>query len=145
MKTYMRKNILISPHLQGKIIGSLFFLGTIVIIINLTGNYLFLRHIFTLVKVQSDAKTARVVFDAWQQSLFTTTMANILVLVVFVYFGLLFSHRMAGPVFQITSKLARYMSTGKFEPIQLRETDFFKDLADQINKAFEKKWDREEV
>lgn len=49
------------------------------------------------------------------------------------------SHRIFGPTYKINKVLEDYIATGKFEPIQLRKNDQFKELAENLNKAFAKK------
>ncbi len=52
--------------------------------------------------------------------------------VIFGY-GLYFSHRVAGPIYKLRLHL-KSLRTGKtVEPIQFRNADFFKDLAEEIN------------
>lgn len=53
--------------------------------------------------------------------------------------GLVMTHRAAGPLFRINKHLDEFNTTKKFTKISLREKDFFKETADKINLAFEKR------
>ena len=43
----------------------------------------------------------------------------------------------AGPLFQIRTKLEKYVSTKEFEPIKLRKGDKINEIADLINQSIE--------
>jgi len=52
--------------------------------------------------------------------------------------GVYYLHRIAGPIYRI-EKTVREMAEGKkVEPIRLRKKDFFKSLAEAVNKLIEK-------
>ena len=53
--------------------------------------------------------------------------------------ALYFSHRIAGPVYQMKKKLQAHIAGEEMEKIVLRKNDYFLDLADLINEAMEKK------
>lgn len=53
--------------------------------------------------------------------------------------GLQMSNRVAGPIFRLRKHLSEYSQSGQFRPIEFRKNDFFKELADDMNKAFQKK------
>lgn len=62
----------------------------------------------------------------------------VLVLVFAFITGVLYLHRIAGPIYRI-EKTIRDMAEGKkVEPIRLRKKDFFKSLAEALNKLIEK-------
>jgi hypothetical protein len=51
------------------------------------------------------------------------------------YSWLKVTHTVAGPLFQIRSKLESYIESGEFKNIQLREKDKLHEIAELINKA----------
>jgi hypothetical protein len=62
----------------------------------------------------------------------------ILLLIILVfYLEVRFLHRIAGPLYRI-EKTLKEISEGKdVEPIKLRKKDFYKTLADEVNKVIE--------
>lgn len=47
--------------------------------------------------------------------------------------GVRFSHRLAGPIFRLKKEIKRLNAGEKIEEINLRDADFFRELAEEIN------------
>lgn len=47
--------------------------------------------------------------------------------------GIRFSHRLAGPIFRLKKEMRRLNDGEKIEEVNLRDADFFKELADEFN------------
>lgn len=75
-------------------------------------------------------------FDLYLQPIILTSVLNIIVISIF---SILFSHKMAGPIRRIKNTLHDYAEGKPIVPIKLRAGDFFKDLAELVNKAIQKK------
>ena len=71
-------------------------------------------------------------FDLYTKPLLLVTFLNIFLI---IFFSILFSHRIAGPIYKIKSQLREYQTGKKINPITLREKDFLKDLAEVINET----------
>lgn len=52
--------------------------------------------------------------------------------------SLLFSRSIAGPIFALSRHLEKCEQEGKLSPIQLRDKDLFRDVADKFNRLAEK-------
>lgn len=61
-----------------------------------------------------------------------------LVLVFAFTAAVFYLHRIAGPVFRIERTIREMAEGKKVEPIRLRKKDFFKSLAEAVNKLIEK-------
>lgn len=59
---------------------------------------------------------------------------NLLIMVVIGIFGIIYSHKIAGPMFNINRALDRAASGHFVKPITLRRGDFFHDTAEKINR-----------
>lgn len=78
-------------------------------------------------------------FDLYLIPILVTSVLNIIIVSLFSIF---FSHKMAGPIRRIKNTLEAYSNHHTVHPIKLRKGDFFKDLAELINKAFLTKSDK---
>lgn len=78
-------------------------------------------------------------FDLYLTPILLTSFLNIIIVSLFSIF---FSHKMAGPIKRIKNTLEAYANHHTVHPIKLRKDDFFKDLAELINKAFLAKSDK---
>ena len=71
-------------------------------------------------------------FDLYIIPIFVTSILNVIIVSVFSIF---FSHKMAGPIKRIKNTLDAFVNQKEVSLIYLRKGDFFKDLAELINKA----------
>lgn len=53
--------------------------------------------------------------------------------------GLVFSNRLAGPLFRITQQLSSMIETGKLNKLEIRGTDFFEHVVVSLNEAIDKR------
>jgi len=74
-------------------------------------------------KMAEHKKTLLIVLAVWQIGF---------ILLAFVY-CILFSHRVAGPIYNLTQYLSRYRKDGRQGPVIFRKHDYFKELADEMN------------
>ncbi len=75
-------------------------------------------------------------FDLYLQPIVLTSILNIFVISIFSVF---FSHKMAGPIRRIKNTLQDFSEHKQVAPIKLRSGDFFKDLAELVNRAIFRK------
>lgn len=142
MQLNFRKKLLVYPELQRGLIVYMMWLGLIVIIINIIGSIFCLSdtiQILHTTDLTSDTEISNALLKIWLKASIITFFSVIGVVATFSYFSLRFTNRIAGPALQMKNKLANYIEKEKFEPIQLRDKDYFKDLADLINQAISKK------
>jgi hypothetical protein len=143
MKNDLRKKLLVYPDLQRKLIAYMMWLGLLVVIIHLIGSLFFVNEtIATMhsVDLSSDTAVSHAILQIWLKASLITFMSTVGVVAAFGYFSLRFSNKIAGPALQMKIKLSNYVQKNEFEDIQLRDKDYFKDLAESINQAIAKKF-----
>ncbi len=64
-------------------------------------------------------------------------LSLVLLLPMFVFDAVRLSHRFTGPMFRIRKAMKAAAKGEKVTPIQLRETDYWQDLADDLNSLLE--------
>lgn len=80
-----------------------------------------------------DENNIRGVTDRFQVVLFALLVITIIFIVTTIIFGILFSHRLAGPIYRIGVSIDR-MAAGDFDfNIRLRRTDAFQHIAQKLN------------
>lgn len=76
---------------------------------------------------------------AGERSLVTAVTVGVFIIFVsYIAVGLLLSNRIAGPLYRIEAALKKYLETGEYSDIKLREGDLFSSLADLLNKSISK-------
>ncbi len=60
-------------------------------------------------------------------------------IVLLIFFGLFYSHRMAGPLYRITQELEKAINGEPITKIQLRKKDHFQNLARLLTELLQKK------
>ncbi|MEI7972996.1 MAG: hypothetical protein WCH11_01365 [Bdellovibrio sp.] len=74
-----------------------------------------------------------------ERSLVTAVTVGVFIIFVsYIAVGLFLSNRIAGPLYRIEDSLKKYLETGEYSEIKLREGDLFSGLADLVNKAISK-------
>jgi len=90
-------------------------------------------------KVQSIKQVNTFMLTVFTGRIWILAVIMLAVSIVITYFILtFFSHRIAGPMINFRNVLKKSIDGDKSVRIQLREGDFFKDLADDVNKLLEK-------
>jgi len=131
----LRKKWIVLPLDQRKILIPIAAMGMAVVIVNLLANYLFVKKVMMSWEGSMTAETTRFAFEALGFGFVTSLTFNVIIVLLFFGFFLALSNRIAGPVFQIQNRLRALRQSGKFEEIKLRESDLFKELADEVNHA----------
>jgi len=72
-----------------------------------------------------------------QQGLWALIALVVMTSVIAGFYALIFSRRIAGPIFAISRHLDRCIQNRKMETLTLREGDLFTDIADRFNKLSE--------
>lgn len=135
-KVNLRKVILIDPQFQ------MHFIITNIVIALLVAVSIFGSSIYFSFKMKKMGIEAGLASDSIffklidQQSLYLgqiVTIVLILVTILIVVYGLLMSHKIAGPVHNIKSNLRDRIQKNQHSPFKLRKGDFFQDLALLLN------------
>ena len=135
-----RKNYLINKPLQFAYAGITVWLLLIAIILIGTFTYY-----ITLNTILNQLQVKNQLVDAYKAvstiNLILIKRVGILLILVILFALILeifFLHRIAGPIYRIEKTLNDIADGKKVHPIKLRKKDFFKSLADSVNKVIEK-------
>ena len=61
-------------------------------------------------------------------------LSSAFILTFLLTYGLIWSHRIAGPLYRLCTHLMRDANSGTLSPVQFRKKDLFKEVADSYNK-----------
>jgi methyl-accepting chemotaxis protein len=133
---FKRRNYWVDPKVQWAIIQKTLLLNAAVIVMLYVVDKLFF---IRMEKMGSDLGLASdhvyFLFMAEQQRIkfwmFLATSG--IVTVVGTLLGIRFSHRIAGPIFRLKKEFRRLNQGEKIEEVNLRNADFFLELADEFN------------
>jgi len=139
-KKFRRRRYLINKPLQFIYSGIMIYLlliGTIVV--GVGTYYLTFNTILDELEAQGGLQQA---YDMVRDiNLLIMKRLGIMFIVVLIFsfgLGVYYLHRIAGPIYRIERTLREMAEGKKVEPIRLRKKDFFKSLAEAVNKLIEK-------
>lgn len=138
-RKYKRKKYLINKPVQFFFSGiTVYFI--FVIIITIGG----LTYFFTLNTILTQLELENKLIDAYEVIrkinlilLKRIGISLIMLLLLTFYLQIRFLHRIAGPLFRIEKCLREISEGKKVEKIKLRKKDFYKSLAEAVNKVIE--------
>lgn len=133
MKQLKRKNYFIKKEFQVKMISWYFFLATggcVLFMILLT---VFATDPLSTTSPENGLKIDNNPLVLIQKTLLPHWMFIIIIAVILVFIGILFTHRIAGPLFRFEKSLDNMLSHKLNDNIRLRNKDEGKKLATQIN------------
>ena len=132
-----RRIVLINPNFQLRIIGYFSSIALLIVGAFYLGFYFF---VYTMTKqvAEMDFNNNHQLFNKIieQQVANANTIiifVSIVVVVFLMIMGMVISHRIAGPIYRICSVLSTCQKKSDFQDIQLRDGDYFPELAEQIN------------
>lgn len=135
-----RKIILIDPNFQLKIITRIAYFFLFIIGVFYSANWYFFYQLKTSgIKAGIPLNSEYFTFitnSSRQFNLLFFVTALIAMLLIY-YFGLILSHRIAGPLFKINQSIDEMIKTKKKTKITLRQNDYFQDHAVKINELLE--------
>jgi methyl-accepting chemotaxis protein len=140
-----RRTYLINPRFQWRFIGFMATVSLLAISLLFVSNILFFRN------MEHEALSVGLTrdnpyFDFLQEqksalSLLYFTVSG-LVFVVMMGLGILYSHRIAGPLYQLDRKMRRIADGEEPSPLHFRRRDQFVELAESFNAMLVKLRDR---
>jgi len=139
-KKFRRRNYLINKPLQFIYSGIMIYLLLIgIIVVGVGTYYLTFNTILNEFEAQGGLSQAYEMVRDINLLILKRVGTMLVVVLVFAFgLGVYYLHRIAGPVYRI-EKTIREMAEGKkVEPIKLRKKDFFKSLAEAVNKLIDK-------
>lgn len=136
-----RKQFVVNKKIQFFYTG--FLIWFLVIALILTGTALYSIIMNTVIDKFTEIGTGNIYQTVLEINRLLALRIGILIFVLFItgiFLGVLYLHRIAGPVFRIekTIKESIINDDREYHPIKLRRKDFFHSLADNINQLMEK-------
>ena len=125
-----RKQLLISDEVQ----DSLLLRVTGHWILFLLANYLAIA--FWIACIDLPTATRSEQYAMFLRLMIPLTICSIAIVPIFLYDIAKLSNQFAGPIRRIRADLTRYLESGRFNPIKLRQNDFWRALANDLNTAF---------
>lgn len=132
-----RRTYLIDRDFQLRMMRMIVLSGLSVCVVSVVVIYAFLSWLFTTLK-DSHALPISVVDDLNSISGMLLGLAGIVVainLILILVWALVYSNRVAGPVYNMKKTLDAYLAGNTSVQIKLRQKDYFFELAEKINRA----------
>lgn len=136
MKNYLRKTFLIQPKFQIMFMGFVVFSSFIVIMSIYAANLYFFwkfHQIGLNQHLEADHSFFQFIEQQKQAMNWIFLGLSAFVFVALSLAGLIFSHKIAGPIYRMREHLNR-TKISKPQKLKFRKGDFFSDLADAYNK-----------
>ena len=131
-----RKNYLINPTFQLTIVGIFIGISLIVNLIYFFSMSISFEEFFSLGKQLGLPKESQFFkFITHQKDKFTNIFlaTSLLSSLVLIIFGILLSHKIAGPVYRMTEDLKEMTKNKKTKEVHFRKGDFFIELTETFN------------
>lgn len=132
-----RKVFLINPRLQYSFLGFSLLMSLVSIaVFYLATLYLFWNFEQTGYSVGIPEGHIFFRFISDQRSLMNTILliAAPVITLITCYIGIKLSHRVAGPIYNMTKHLEKLNKTGEIKEVKFRENDYFSELESEFNK-----------
>ena len=132
-----RKNYLINPAFQLSIVGIFIGISLIVNLIYFYSMNISFEEFLTLGKQLGLPKNSQFFkFIGHQKNQFTNIFltTSLLSSLILIIFGILLSHKIAGPVYRMTEDLKTMIKDKKIKEVHFRRGDFFIELTETFNK-----------
>lgn len=140
MSKIRRKQIVVDKKIQFFYTG--FLIWFLVISLILTGTTLYTIIMDTVIEKFTGTQTSniyQIVLEINKLLALRVGILIIVLLIVGISLGILYLHRIAGPIFRIEKTIKESINDNvEYQPIKLRKKDFFHSLADNINQLMEK-------
>lgn len=135
-----RKNLMIDPVVQKKVIWNFMWLGIILMLVNIGTSYFFLNQLILQIEAVKDQNAAvyTLLQDTWQVLLIGSITLTVMILIVVYTYGILISNQIAGPIYKLKKTIQRVLAGEKDAKVVFRKGDYFAELADEMNKLIEK-------
>ena len=135
-QTNRRKVYLINPRFQWRFIGFMAAVALLAIAILFLSNVLFFRAMHQeALAVGLTPDNPYFDFLAEQQSSLTRVYLAVsaVAFVVMIGLGILYSHRIAGPLHHLNNRMKQIAQSGDPAPVNFRRSDQFRELAESFN------------
>lgn len=139
MSGKLRRKKLVNKQLQGQLMLKMVmhWLGYNCIVLFLSLSACVFMYSISVVNGNVERTMQAEIFDFFSRHK-PMLIVMALLLPVIMWDMLKTTHRVAGPVFKFKSELRRFIDTGKFQSVHLRNDDFLIDFQDTWNEAIER-------
>lgn len=135
----MRKVFFIDPPLQKRILMTFLLLGSAMVFIHTLSFYLFLQRILEQMTSQEvSPELFAFVSQSWSYVSVASLIASVTILTLFLGYGLVFSNRIAGPIFRLNKAISQLLNDEKSVDLSFRKDDYFQSLSDNMKLLIEK-------
>lgn len=139
IQRWYRKNYLIDPKVQLKIVSLLAGVALIAAVVICVVAYE--RLIKLGILFNSSYVPPAVLPQAFKELaaslMFRLCLVVVLMVVVFGAVGVVLTHQVAGPIWKLQNELKKFLNGEPIPPLKFRQHDAFKDLPEYINKLIE--------
>lgn len=133
---YKRKNWIINPKLQYRLMAlSGGFVVLVSVILHFLIDYLYhqLIRVMTLMQPQNLEETLSYMQQQKQLFEWYAIFSFALIVTAFSYLALRETNRIAGPIYNLTTKMRAFRETGEAQEVTFRKGDYFSDLQTEYN------------
>ena len=136
----LRKQLIVDKELQHKIIRFLVLYSTIISLVFLCVLYSASNYFISkLAQLNIDQELVISLFNDVNYMAFAFFILIVIISLASSYFGLVFSNKIAGPIYNMNQTLDSNLKNNTQKLIKLRKDDYFVNLADKINILIEQK------
>ncbi len=129
------KSVLINRPLQKEFtLAMIFIMAGAGVIVGLLIHFTLLRIIESSPNTVSRLALEAMLLDASSELVVGTILVLFSAVILTGFFGVFFLHRVAGPVYRFRQVLKEIANGGIPQDIKLRDKDFFKDTAEELNR-----------
>lgn len=137
-----RKRYLINPSFQWKMIFYGIFSGVLILGVVHISLLLFFNNLFEMGK-QAEIPQGHIYYTFLTEQkmmlYFNFSMASIVILFGAALWWLFISHKIAGPLYQLTNYFENLILDKRIDELVFREKDFFQEIPTVINSYFDKR------
>ena len=141
MKKNRRKKYILDRKFQYQFIAFCLVSSMIVLAVLYFGNLYHINKFYDLAK-QMGLEPGHMFYQFLDLQNITMNMiflgASLICISIGFFFGIVYSHKIIGPIQKIHRALQRIEQGKEIQPIQLRENDYFQYIADDINRIVTK-------
>lgn len=136
----IRKTLMVEPDLQKEVIANFVFLSVFIISINILMSYLMIKRIIGHVETanQPSPELYDFIINTSTSLMIYTLLINIATVIGFGIYGLIFSNRIAGPVFNLNRTIKSVLDGKSDAQVSFRKDDYFHELSENMNLLFRK-------
>ena len=135
-----RKRFLINPAFQWKVVGFALVITFFLVLAFQLSNQYFLLELNDLgrdLQLPQDHFFFEVIASQRRKMGWVTLGVSCVTVLFSIGYGILFSHRIAGPLYRLRMHLDQQRKEKKLKPLHFREADFFQEIPESYNHMIE--------